>query len=149
MTPQHAPQSCPTPARKKLYWKKLTSTELTVLMAMIEIGGEHYLYPSIACIASYTKLSPRAVQITLHGCKAGTKQSARVGLIARHAIRAIAPANAARRRPTTYVLQLEALPLDRELFEAALQNGWEIPKWLIAELSDEDRQRIQEADRYL
>lgn len=57
------------PLRAELWHKKLTSDELLVILAMLEIGDStgQTLYPSIPRIAHYTNQSERTVQRVLHG----------------------------------------------------------------------------------
>jgi hypothetical protein len=103
-----------TPLRAQLYHKLLTPEELAVLLAMLEIGDStgQFLFPSVPRIADYAKLSERTAQKVLHGeiRKAPPKPPAvYIGLIERHILVQLAPANATKRRATTYRLQVEAL----------------------------------------
>jgi hypothetical protein len=97
------------PLRAQLWHKLLESCELLVLFAMLEgdSSGQH-LFTSVPRIADYTKLSERTVQRILHG-EDRKERAVYVGLIDRHILVEVAPANATKRRTAIYRLQIEAL----------------------------------------
>lgn len=141
-----------TPLRALLYWKKVTRIELSVLHAMLEIGGAsgEYLYPSIPRIAAYAKLSERTVQAVIHGEHRQRKSTStyrvradRAGLKERHVLRELAKYNATLKKAAIYALQIEALDNDPEIIEKALDKKWAMPPEIVAELSDQQRARIQ------
>ena len=113
------------PVRALLYHKKLTSNELKVLQAMLEIGDStgQLLYPSIPRIAAYAKVSRRTVQNVLHG---DHRNKTKLGLIPRGVLTEIAPANATKRRSATYRLNIEVLEDDVET-ERYRQNKLPFP----------------------
>jgi hypothetical protein len=93
------------PARALLFWKRLTSNELLLLLAMLELSGGtgEFIWPSIDRLAAYTKLDPRTIQRIIHGHKLNK------GLLERGILSKLAPANGAKHRTVTYRLNLDAL----------------------------------------
>ena len=137
-----------------MHWKHLRADELAVLLAMLEIGDSsgQILYPAIPRIARYTKLSERTVQRALHGTPARTRRSGRhehmrPGMIDRHWLALIAPANATSRRAATYRLQLEAIPDDLAMIRDAIRRRWRIPPEIVAGLPAELAQQISPQHR--
>src|SRR2546425_577718 len=89
------------PLRARLHWYRLTAAEFTLLTAMCEHCSDgSIIWASISRLAAYSKLSERNVQRLVRE------------LCDRGILSQLAPANTAKRRPTTYRLNEEALEND-------------------------------------
>ena len=106
------------PLHAQLYRLNISSTELLVLLAILQHNSSGtFNYAALKRIAAYAKLSRRTVQAAIHGTpphrrKDGSIRKGRPGLAddSRRILVAMAPHNSAERRPTTYRIQIEAAP---------------------------------------
>ena len=105
------------PVRAHVFWKLVTSDELLLLLAMLELSGGtgEFIWPSVERLAAYTKLSHRTVQRLIHGYRNPATGVRRRGFLERAVLTQLAPANGAKHRTVTYRLNLEALPDDPEM----------------------------------
>lgn len=89
------------PLRARLHWYKLDVFEFAVLTAMCEHDWKGLsVWPSVARLAAYSKLSERKVQYVIRRLRE------------RGIISELAPGSSSKRRPTTYRINEEACEAD-------------------------------------
>jgi hypothetical protein len=89
------------PLRARLHWYKLDVFEFAVLTAMCEHDWKGLsVWPSVARLAAYSKLSERKVQYVIRRLRE------------RGVISELAPGSSSKRRPTTYRINEEACEAD-------------------------------------
>jgi Helix-turn-helix domain len=89
------------PLRARLHWYRLSSAEFALLTAMCEHCSDGAtIWAAVPRLAAYSKLSERKVQRAM-------RELCRRGILSQ-----LAPANAAKRRPTTYRINEAALQDD-------------------------------------